>query len=74
MPILPTPLRLRARSRMWRGALAGERVWVAIAAVSLARRLMKKLNSPQSQIVYSEELLPGQSLVISNAAPPDGGS
>jgi hypothetical protein len=59
---------------MWQGALAGERLWVAVAAVSLTRRLVKKLNSRESQIVYSEELGPGQTLVISNASPPDGGS
>jgi hypothetical protein len=59
---------------MWQGALNGESLWVGLAAVSLTRRLVKKLNSRESQIVYSEELLPGQSLVISNAAPPDGGS
>jgi hypothetical protein len=59
---------------MWQGALAGERLWVGFAAISLTRRLLKKLNSRESQIVYSEELLPGQSLVISNADLPDGGS
>lgn len=59
---------------MWQGALAGERLWVGVAAFTLARRLIKRLNSRESQIVYSEELLPGQSLVISNAPLPDGGS
>lgn len=57
-----TYLRRRA---MLRGPLGGSRQWTLLWAVLLAVRLLKRFTKGKPEIVYSETLQPGESLVIS---------
>jgi hypothetical protein len=58
------------RARMWQGAVSGSRLWTVVAAVTLGRALLKRLGGDEEEIVYSEELPPGQALVITAARDP----
>lgn len=55
---------LRRRS-MLAGPLGGSRHWTLLWALLVAARVFRRLTRPKPEILYSEKLLPGQSLVIS---------
>lgn len=59
------------RQAQLRGLLGGSRPWTILWVLLTARRLLKRVFRDQPEIVYSEELEPGQALVISvrDAAP-----
>jgi hypothetical protein len=55
------------RQAQLRGLIGGSKPWTYLWVFLTARRLLKRVLRDEPEIVYSEELLPGQALVISNA-------
>ncbi len=49
-----------------RGLLGGSRAWLAVWAVAAGYRLVAKVVRKEAEVVYSEELEPGESLVITH--------
>lgn len=54
------------RTAVSRGVLGGNRFWLVVAIVIYGRRLLKKLAGDGPELVFSERLEPGQSLLISH--------
>jgi hypothetical protein len=54
------------RQAQVRGLLGGSRPWTILWGVLAARRLLKRLLRDEPEVVFSEELRPGESLVISS--------
>lgn len=44
--------------------IGGSRVWLAVGAAAGGLRLLRRALTRQADVVYNEELRPGQSLVI----------
>lgn len=59
-------LGLLLRQGFRRGVLGGNRTWLVVGGAALAVRLVKKLSGSEPETVYSEELKPGEALVIAN--------
>ena len=57
---------LLLRQGFKRGVLGGNRTWLTIGGVALTFRLLQKLSGSEPKVVYSEELKPGEALVIAN--------
>ncbi len=57
-------LRTVSRLGLSRGLGGGSRVWVTIGAVAGGLRLLGKWIGDEPEVVYSEDLEPGQSLMI----------
>ena len=55
---------LRRRATL-AGPLGGNRRWTIVWAVLLALRLFRRLTKAKPEILYSEKLRPGESLLIS---------
>lgn len=55
---------LRRRATL-AGPLGGSRQWTILWAVLVAARMLRRLTKPKEEVVFSETLLPGQSLLIS---------
>lgn len=53
------------RQAQVRGLLGGSRPWTILWGVLLAKRLLGRLLRDEPEIVYSEELAPGETLIIS---------
>jgi hypothetical protein len=53
------------RQAQVRGLLGGSRPWTILWGVLAVRRLLKRLLRDEPEVVYSEELLPGEAIVIS---------
>jgi hypothetical protein len=53
------------RQSQVRGLLGGSRPWTILWALLAARRLLKRLLRDEPEIVYSEELRPGEAIVLS---------
>jgi len=53
------------RQAQLRGLVGGSRPWTILWAVLATRRLLKRLLRDEPEVVFSEELLPGEVLVIS---------
>lgn len=49
-----------------RGVIGGSRLWLGVGALALAGRLVVRLAQRNEEIVYHEELAPGDGLVISH--------
>lgn len=47
-----------------RGFLGGSRFWTVVGAVAALARLLKWVK--REKVVYHEELLPGQSIIVAN--------
>ena len=50
---------------MLAGPLRGSRQWTIVWAVLVAARLLRRFTKPKEEVLFSEALLPGQSLLIS---------
>lgn len=59
-------LRFLSRVGISRGFLGGGRAWTLIGALALTVRALKRLFGGTPQVAYSEELRPGESLIITN--------
>ncbi len=55
---------LRKRATM-RGPLGGSRQWTLVWAVLVAARLLRRVTKPKPEILLTERLAPGESLLIS---------
>ena len=53
------------RARMWSGAMSGSRLWTVVAAVSVARTMIRRLSG-QDTVLFSRKLASGETLVIVN--------
>jgi hypothetical protein len=53
------------RQAQMRGLLGGSRPWAILWAVLALRRLLKRVLRDEPEVVYREELQPGETLVIS---------
>lgn len=47
------------------GPLGGNRRWTMVWALLFALRLVRRLTRPKPEVLYSEKLQPGQTLLIS---------
>ena len=59
-------LRVLLRNGVRRGIMGNSRVWTVVAVFAGAMRLKQWLNRRDTNIVYSEELQPGETLVIAH--------
>ncbi len=60
---------LLRRNGFRRGILGGSRGWAAMAIATWGYTKLKGLAERDAEVVFSEELKPGQRLVISNDRP-----
>ena len=54
------------RRAQLKGLLGGSRPWTVLWVVILAARILRRLTKDKPDVVYSEELRPGETLVISS--------
>ena len=59
-------LRSLTRLGVYRGLLGGNRGWMAIGAVAAGLRAFGKMAAKEPKVVFSEQLDPGQTLVITH--------
>jgi len=59
-------LRRLTRLGITRGLLGGDRRWLALGTAAFGVRALAKLATKESKVVYSEDLAPGESLVITH--------
>ncbi|HWC10278.1 MAG TPA: hypothetical protein VG455_03555 [Acidimicrobiales bacterium] len=59
-------LRSLTRLGVVRGLLGGNRGWLALGAVATGVRAVGKMARKEPKVVFSEELDPGQTLVITH--------
>jgi hypothetical protein len=59
-------LRTLTRLGVYRGLLGGNRGWMALGAVAVGLRGLGRLAAKEPKVVYSEQLDPGQTLVITH--------
>jgi hypothetical protein len=65
-------VRLALRNGWRRGVLQGSRPWFVAGGVALGVRVVQKLTGAEAKVVYSEKLLPGETLVIAHQRPGTG--
>ncbi|MCU1375703.1 MAG: hypothetical protein JWO68_2989 [Actinomycetia bacterium] len=53
------------RQAQMRGLVGGSRPWTILWVLLATRRLLKRLLGDKPEVVYSEELRPGEAIVIS---------
>jgi hypothetical protein len=49
-----------------RGLLGGSRAWTVVAIATLGLRLLRRVAGPDREVVYCEELAPGESILITH--------
>jgi hypothetical protein len=54
------------RQAQARGLLGGSRPWTILWVVLVSRRILRRLLADKPDVVYSETLEPGQTLVITS--------
>jgi hypothetical protein len=59
-------LRTLTRLGVVRGLLGGNRGWMALGGVAVGLRALGKLAAKEPKVVFSEQLDPGQTLVITH--------
>ena len=59
-------LRALTRLGVYRGLLGGNRGWMALGAVAVGLRGLGRLAAKEPKVVFSEQLDPGQTLVITH--------
>jgi hypothetical protein len=60
-------VRLLLRNGWRRGVLGGSRPWLVAGGAALVVRVLQKLIASEDKVVYSEELQPGETVVIGHA-------
>jgi hypothetical protein len=60
---------LRRRAQL-RGLIGGARGWTILWAVLTGARVLKRLVQEEPKVVYTEELRPGQAIVIAHEDEP----
>jgi len=59
-------LRILRKNGLRRGILGGNRAWAAVAVGTWGYSQLKRLSQRSAEVVFSEELKPGQRIIISN--------
>jgi len=59
-------VRLLLRNGLQKGVLGGSRAWLVLGGVGLMFKMFKKLGGSEPEVVYSEELPVGTTIVIAN--------
>ena len=63
-------LRIVMRNGLRRGVLGGSRPWLIGLGIAGAVRLIQKIQERERDVVFSEKLDPGQTLVIAHGREP----
>jgi hypothetical protein len=63
-------LRFLRRAGIERGFFEGKRSWMWLGGIAWGLHFLQRAAGRQMQVVYREELAPGESLVISREAVP----
>lgn len=58
--------RFLLRRSFLKGFVEGSRFWTLLGSAGLAVRVLRKITRDEPEVVYSEPLRPGQSLLISH--------
>jgi hypothetical protein len=67
-------VRILRRNGMRKGVFGGSRGWAAVAVGTWGYTTLKRLARREPELVFSEELKPGERIIISNNRPTLGGS
>lgn len=59
-------IRYLSRVGFRRGLLGGSRAWTSVGVVAFALRALGRMAAREPEVVYREELQPGQTLVVSH--------
>jgi hypothetical protein len=59
-------LRLLIRNGVRKGLLGGSRTWLVVGGAAFAVRVLRKLTAREEEVVYREELRPGEAVVVAN--------
>ena len=59
-------VRLLLRNGLLKGVFGGNRAWLVLGGVGLMVKMFKKLGGSEPEVVYSEELPVGTTVVIAN--------
>ena len=59
-------LRFLSRAGVLRGFLGGSRLWTVVGSVALGVRVLRKLAGSEPESVFTKELRPGDSLLITH--------
>ena len=62
-------VRLLRRDGMRKGILGGSRGWTAVAVGTWGYTTLRRMARREPEIVFSEELKPGERIIISNNTP-----
>lgn len=62
-------LRYLYRRGQLRGLFGGSRGWTVVWAVIFGARMLKKATTREPEVVYSEVLGPGETVILRNEAP-----
>jgi hypothetical protein len=60
------------RNGLRRGLVGGSRSWMVAGGLAYALRALRWVVRRDTEVVFSEELRPGESLVITPIEPPNG--
>ena len=63
-------LRLLIRQGFRKGILQGSRPWLIGFGIAGAVRVIQRINDREKAVVFSEKLLPGETLVIAHGREP----
>ena len=66
--------RFLLRAGLLRGLLGGSRGWLAVGAAAAGLGALKRAVAKEPEVVFQEELAPGQALVISHLPRVPGGT
>jgi hypothetical protein len=64
-------LELLRRNGLRRGLVGGSRSWMVAGGLAYALRALRWVVRRDTEVVFSEELRPGESLIITPIDPPD---
>ena len=63
-------LRMMLRNGLTRGVLGGSRPWLVLGGIAAGMRVLRKIAGSEPQVVYSEELKAGETVVIAHGRVP----
>ena len=63
-------LRFALRNGLRKGLLGGSRPWLIAGGVAAGLRVLRKLAGSEPEVVYSEKLEPGETVVIAHGRVP----
>ncbi len=58
--------RLLLGRALQKGLLGGSRFWTIVGTIGLAMKVLRKITRDEPEVAFSEELRPGQTLLISH--------